>query len=168
MGRFTPRGPPASREMWRALQPFIGVSALAGTLLIAAVGALFLVPLGYASRQGWSGGGAAPGIALAAPAALALLYLASRQGVRHQLRPLAQVCTQAQARLGGEPVVHGRLRRGWGVSVQLGEVRVVAARGRHARPDLYLVRGEREYRFHDRRNPLDELDEALRALGLAA
>jgi hypothetical protein len=97
--------------------------------------------------------------------AVALLYLASRQGVRYQLRPLAQVCTQVQARLGGEPVVHGRLRKGWGVSVDVGGVRVVAARGQHAKPDLYLVRGEREYAFRDRRHPLDELDDALRAVG---
>lgn len=159
------RGPEPSPEVQRALQPFALVSALAAGTFIGAVGLLFLVPVWLAQGRGWTGGGV-EGLGLLAPAMFVLLVWASLLGVRMQLRPLAQVVSALGPRLGAaEMRVHGRLRRGWGVSVALGEVRVVAARGQGARPDLYLVRGEREYRFRDARRPLPELDEALRAVG---
>lgn len=161
------RGPDPDPEVERALQPFAVVSALAAETFIAAVGLLFLLPLWFAQGQGWTGGGVV-GLGLLAPAMFVLLVWASLVGIRMQLRPLAQVASALRARLGGPPMeVRGRLRRGWGVSLALGEVRVVAARGQRARPELYLVRGEREYRFRDVRRPLPELDEAMRAVGLA-
>lgn len=163
---------PESRAVERALNPFVSVSAVAASVLMVLVGLLFLVPLGLAERRAWTGGGATLGIALLAPVMFAFLVWASRQGIRRQLRPLAEVGAALLQRIAeGEPRARGRLRRGWGASLELalcggGALRVVAARGRGSRPDLYLVAGEREYRFRDPRAPLGELDEALRAVGL--
>lgn len=159
------RGPEPSPEVQRALQPFALISAVAGASFIGAFGLVFLIPLWVAEGRAWSGGGVG-GLWLLAPAMFLLLAWASLLGVRMQLRPLGQVASALHQRLGGEPRATGRLRRGWGAQVSLGDVRVVAARGQRARPELYLVRGEREYHFRDVRKPLPEVDEAMRAVGL--
>jgi hypothetical protein len=160
------RGPEPSPEVVQALKPFAVVSAVAGALLIALVGLVVLVPLWWAQGQGWTGGDV-QGLWLLAPAMFVLLAWASLVGVRMQLRPLAQVVTALRPRFPQAALeVKGRLRRGWGVQVGMGEVRVVAARGQKPRPDLYLVRGEREYRFRDVRKPLPEVEDALREVGL--
>ena len=96
---------------------------------------------------------------------LLLLYASSRVGIKRQLRPLAEVSAAVRARLGGELRVRGRLRSGWGAQVECGDVRIVAARGQRVRPELYLVRGEREYRFREVKRPLPEVAEALQAVG---
>lgn len=159
------RGPEPDAEVQRALQPFMVISAIAAGTFIAAMGLVVLVPLWWAQSQGWTGGGVT-GLGLLAPVMFLLLVWASLLGVRMQLRPLAQVVSAVRQRERGELKVTGRLRRGWGVSVAIGgELRVVAARGQRARPELYLVRGEREYVFRDVRRPWPEVDEALRAVG---
>jgi hypothetical protein len=160
------------RAMLRALAPFIGLSAAAATLVIALFAAAFLVPLAWAQSRGWTGAGQSvlAGVLVLALPALLVVYAASKQGVRRQLRPLAQVGAALRERLQAEPRVRGRLRKGWGAALEFSldgdTVRAVAARGQRARPELYLVRGAREYRFRDVRDPLPELEEALRAVGL--
>ncbi|HEV8359725.1 MAG TPA: hypothetical protein VGR28_04635 [Candidatus Thermoplasmatota archaeon] len=157
------------RAMLDALGPFINVSAAAASLLMTLVGLLFFVPLWLAEGRAWTGG-SVQGLWLLAPAMLVLLFASSRVGIRRQLRPLALVAAAVGAYVGGAPRVRGRLRRGWGATMEfeheLGLVRVVAARGQGTRPDLYLVVGEREYRFRERRAPLPEVPEALRTVGL--
>jgi hypothetical protein len=158
------------RAMLDALGPFINVSAAAAALLMTLVGLVFFAPLWWAEGRNWTGAGV-QGLWLLAPAMLVLLFLSSRVGIRRQLRPVAMVAAEVGAVVGAPPRVRGRLRLGWGATVEfeheLGIVRVVAARGQGARPDLYLVVGEREYRFAERRAPLAEVPEALRAVGLA-
>lgn len=161
------RPPPLTPEQAAVLQqlgPFINLSALAASLLMSVVGLLFLVPLWLATQRGWTGAGVT-GLGILAPAMFLLLYASSRVGIRRQLRPLAEVGAALQPQLGA-PRVRGRLRRGWGAALEFAEARVVAARGQGARPDLYLVRGDREYRFRDAKRPLPEVEEALRAVGL--
>jgi hypothetical protein len=156
---------PEQAAMLQRLGPFVNLSALAASLLMTLVGLLFLVPLWLADARAATGGGV-EGLGVLALPMFLLLYASSRVGIRRQLRPLAEVGAALAPAL-GEPRPRGRLRRGWGAALEFPEgVRVVAARGQGARPDLYLVRGEREFRFREPKRPLGELDEARRALGL--